>query len=174
MPEAIYRSSTSNNLLSMLFILFPYKKYFHTPQKNQNITLTLQRYKKNRYRHLILLNIFRNLILSFTPQQPSPYLRARKQSLPHLPLAKSTKFGHSPNISNSSKYHFLNQLIQKPLRFRFSEKHNLCRATIAKRCFFCNFAVKLRNYYLLTTKYFINRYLYKLPFRYYKKICNKK
>ena len=49
------------------------KNIFTPLKKNQNITLIMQRYKKNRYQHLILLNIFRNLNLSFTPQQPSPY-----------------------------------------------------------------------------------------------------
>ena len=92
----IITSNTSNNLLSMLFILFPNKKYFHTPQKNQNITLIMQRYKKNRYQHLILLNIFRNLILSFTHSNLHPTFKQENGHFhtSHLQSLQSVYFSY--------------------------------------------------------------------------------
>ena len=53
----------------------------YTTHKHNDIELYLipiSSYKKKEHIHP-------------TPQQPSPYLQARKQPLPHLPLAKSTK-----------------------------------------------------------------------------------
>ena len=48
-----------------------------------------------------------------TPQQPSPYLQARKQPLPHLPLAKSTKFSSSPTVKFTTKSQLCNCKVAK-------------------------------------------------------------
>ena len=76
--------------------LNPNKKYFHTPQKNQNITLIMQRYKKNRYQHLILLNIFRNLILSFTHSNLHPTFKQENGHFhtSHLQSLQSVYFSY--------------------------------------------------------------------------------
>ena len=136
MPEAIYRSSTSNNLLSILFILFPNKNIFTSLKKNQNITLIMQRYKKNRYNISYYL-IFLEILSSPLPHSNLQTTCKQENSHFHTSLLQSLQsLIITLTFSDQSKYLSLNQLIQKSLQTLFSQKRNLQCSTIAKRCFF--------------------------------------